>query len=387
MFASYRFKSPVTPPREQAMPRRLSRPEAAAAPEPGFDDSPPPALFNNMAGATRLGRSGLFSGPRDAEATPGKWMPALLFLVSVMVGVGIVALLLPSSGSKAPDKAVPTEMAATAPAPATAATPAPEPKPSPALIRFNVQSVPAGAQVAMQGKVLGKTPLEVELPAGADGTATAELALKLDGYHPMTVTAGGSGPVVVLKQKLHPKTGPKPSVARREVARAPAPAPPDDLDDEEYGEDDDEAPSSPGPRAEPASATGGSGLTVSAIAPAPAPAPAPVAPPPTATAGSAPTGALPRSDGMTKPVMLSGRDPVYTREALVAGIQGTMVVKCVVTLQGTLQNCRVLKSLPHMDQAVLDALKTRVYTPAMQDGQPVAVEQVFNLTLIPPRRR
>jgi len=84
---------------------------------------------------------------------------------------------------------------------------------------------------------------------------------------------------------------------------------------------------------------------------------------------------------MTPPRMISGPDPQYTREALEREIQGTMVVKCVVTTQGTVRNCRVLKSLPFMDRAAIEALEKRRYTPATLRGQPIEVDYTFGLQL------
>jgi protein TonB len=89
---------------------------------------------------------------------------------------------------------------------------------------------------------------------------------------------------------------------------------------------------------------------------------------------------------MTRPVQVEGRDPVYTREALEARIQGLMIVKCVITIEGRLENCRIIKPLPHMEKAVLDALSTRRYKPVTYQGRPVAVDYVFNIKLVMPNR-
>jgi protein TonB len=84
---------------------------------------------------------------------------------------------------------------------------------------------------------------------------------------------------------------------------------------------------------------------------------------------------------MSRPVLLSGNDPVWTREALVAGVEGVMIAKCTITTGGTLQSCRIVKGLPYMDKALLDALASRRYSPVMYQGRPVAVEHVFSVRL------
>jgi serine/threonine-protein kinase len=102
-----------------------------------------------------------------------------------------------------------------------------------------------------------------------------------------------------------------------------------------------------------------------------------------AAAGNRP---LPYGEGMSRPEQLGGKDITYTREALAAKIQGTMLVKCTITLQGNVENCRTIKPLPHMEEAVVEALRSRIYKPILYKGKPVAVDYVFNIKLQLPRR-
>jgi serine/threonine-protein kinase len=128
------------------------------------------------------------------------------------------------------------------------------------------------------------------------------------------------------------------------------------------------------------------------------PAPAVVATPKTAAptpAASTATSARPApapaptvmsfSGGMTRPMLLSGRDPLYTAQAREAKVEGTMVARCTITTGGAVTNCRILKTLPHMDKSVLDALYSRRYTPVMWEGKPIAVNYVFNIRLVMPK--
>jgi len=91
---------------------------------------------------------------------------------------------------------------------------------------------------------------------------------------------------------------------------------------------------------------------------------------------------LPFGAGMERPRKLSGRDPEYTREALEAKVEGTMIVRCVIELDGKLEDCKVIKSLPFMEGAVLSALATHTYTPVMFQGRPTRVNYVFNIKLV-----
>src|SRR5207248_1412781 len=73
-------------------------------------------------------------------------------------------------------------------------------------------------------------------------------------------------------------------------------------------------------------------------------------------------GPVPFEEGrMTAPRCLSGPDPTYTPQALDREVQGTMLVRCIVTREGAVYGCRVLKSLPFMDAAVIRALEQRRY--------------------------
>jgi len=85
---------------------------------------------------------------------------------------------------------------------------------------------------------------------------------------------------------------------------------------------------------------------------------------------------------MTPPRRISGPDPEYTLQALQNDVQGSMVVKCIVTLEGTVHGCRILQGLPFMGRAVIEALERRRYLPArLSDGRPVEVDYTFRIRL------
>lgn len=87
----------------------------------------------------------------------------------------------------------------------------------------------------------------------------------------------------------------------------------------------------------------------------------------------------------TAPVRLSGSEPVYTPEALAARVEGDAQVKCTVTEEGKLVDCTILRSVPFMDRAVLEALASWRFSPATRRGRAVAMEQVFTVRLALPR--
>jgi protein TonB len=87
---------------------------------------------------------------------------------------------------------------------------------------------------------------------------------------------------------------------------------------------------------------------------------------------------------MTRPSLVSKQEPAYPREALVAKVGGLMLVKCIITVEGALRSCRIVKGLPFMDQPVLQALASWKYTPVLFQGKPVSVEYVIPVRLVPP---
>jgi protein TonB len=105
-------------------------------------------------------------------------------------------------------------------------------------------------------------------------------------------------------------------------------------------------------------------------------------------AAEAPAAAAPRAvpggPGTTPATLISGRDPEYTREAIAARAEGIVAVRCTITTEGTLTDCRVLQSLPAMDRAVLEAMDTWRYAPATREGRAVAIEHVFTIRLVLP---
>ena len=160
-----------------------------------------------------------------APARPARSMLALaLFAASLLVGLGVAAVLAlraqeaePTAVTTPAAKSQPTEPPATvAPATAPAAQPVAEKAvdlppleeipATVAPIRFLITSEPSGARVAYEGRDLGETPVELEVPAASDGVASAQLTFSLEGYQRATVVAQGNEPSVRFTQRLKKKS-------------------------------------------------------------------------------------------------------------------------------------------------------------------------------------
>jgi len=66
-------------------------------------------------------------------------------------------------------------------------------------------------------------------------------------------------------------------------------------------------------------------------------------------------------------------EPVYPDEAWKAGIEGTVTLEATTDNFGRVQKVQVLKSVPELDQAAVDAVKMWVYEPMIIDGKPYGV--------------
>ena len=64
-------------------------------------------------------------------------------------------------------------------------------------------------------------------------------------------------------------------------------------------------------------------------------------------------------------------NPVYPAEAQAARAQGVVILEAVIGENGTVRDVRVLRSIPLLDQAAIDAVRQWEYTPTHLNGKPV----------------
>ena len=79
------------------------------------------------------------------------------------------------------------------------------------------------------------------------------------------------------------------------------------------------------------------------------------------------------------PVLLSAPEVMLAPEARRGGVEGTLLVRCVITAVGSVEGCEVLRRLPLAEAAVLAALQGRRYRPAEISGRPVSVRHLFTI--------
>ena len=93
----------------------------------------------------------------------------------------------------------------------------------------------------------------------------------------------------------------------------------------------------------------------------------PDAPPPPAQAAV-------RVGGQIKePKKLKNVAPSYPDIAKQARVQGVVILECTISPQGKVTDVKVLRGIPLLDQAAIDAVRQWVYTPTLLNGVPVPV--------------
>ena len=80
-----------------------------------------------------------------------------------------------------------------------------------------------------------------------------------------------------------------------------------------------------------------------------------------------------------QPLKVRNVDPVYPGIAQAARVQGTVIIEAMLSPDGRMMNARVLRSVPLLDQAALDAVRQWEYTPTLLNG--VAVPVIMTITV------
>jgi TonB family protein len=65
--------------------------------------------------------------------------------------------------------------------------------------------------------------------------------------------------------------------------------------------------------------------------------------------------------------------PVYPAIAQSARVSGSVVIEATIDTDGKVINAKVLRSIPLLDQAALDAVQQWEYTPTLRNGVPIPV--------------
>jgi protein TonB len=73
------------------------------------------------------------------------------------------------------------------------------------------------------------------------------------------------------------------------------------------------------------------------------------------------------------PTQVRKVQPQYPAIAQSARVQGVVILEATIAADGHVQDVKVLRSIPLLDQAAVDAVKQWQYTPTLLNGVPVPV--------------
>jgi protein TonB len=86
-----------------------------------------------------------------------------------------------------------------------------------------------------------------------------------------------------------------------------------------------------------------------------------------------PSGPVRVGGKISEPKKLRNIAPVYPEVAKSARIQGVVVLEATIDPSGRVDNVRVLRGIPMLNEAAMDAVKKWVYSPTLLNGTPVPV--------------
>ena len=85
------------------------------------------------------------------------------------------------------------------------------------------------------------------------------------------------------------------------------------------------------------------------------------------------------------PTQISKVQPVYPPIALSSRVSGVVILEALIGVDGRVSDAKVLRSIPLLDQAALDAVRQWAYTPTLLNGVPVPIVMTVTVTfMLPP---
>jgi TonB family protein len=76
--------------------------------------------------------------------------------------------------------------------------------------------------------------------------------------------------------------------------------------------------------------------------------------------------------------------PQYPLDALAAGVKGAVLAEIVIDPTGNVSDARVVRSIPLLDDAALQAVRNWHFSPTVVNGQPVPVRMTVTVNFAPP---
>jgi protein TonB len=94
-------------------------------------------------------------------------------------------------------------------------------------------------------------------------------------------------------------------------------------------------------------------------------------------------GALRVGGEIKAPVKITDVRPVYPEDARAAGVAGVVIIEARIGADGSVEAAHVIKSIPLLDQAALDAVKQWKFVPTLMNGVPTPVVMTVAINFNP----
>jgi protein TonB len=96
-----------------------------------------------------------------------------------------------------------------------------------------------------------------------------------------------------------------------------------------------------------------------------------------------PANAVRVGGGIAPPTKIKNVAPVYPPDALAARVAGVVIIEAVIGEDGKVRAARVLRSIPMLDPAALEAVKQWEFTPTLLNGAAVPVVMTATVNFMP----
>jgi protein TonB len=80
------------------------------------------------------------------------------------------------------------------------------------------------------------------------------------------------------------------------------------------------------------------------------------------------------------PTKIVDAKPIYPEEAKAARIQGVVILDIIIGEDGSVEDASVVRSIPELDQAAIDAVLRWRYASTLLNGEPVEVEMAVTIS-------
>jgi len=87
-------------------------------------------------------------------------------------------------------------------------------------------------------------------------------------------------------------------------------------------------------------------------------------------------------DDIKPPTKIRDVSPKYPKDAMRGGLEGLVVLECIIDAKGRVVQSRTLKGIPPLSDAAAEAVKKWRYAPTMLNGAPVPIVMTVTVSFI-----